>query len=219
MRRLTGTTDTSNFTSPLSNPTSKRATIGIKTHSGWAALVAVEGTFPTPKVLVRQRLDLIETDDGANQPYHYAKQLKLAEAKEYLDRTATTSRRLAKNALQQVAARIHEQNYALVGCGILLASGRPLPKLEEILASHPLMHAAEGEFFRTAIRDACRELNIPNTGVRERGIFEQSASKFKVEVSALKAQLTILGRSLGSPWTKDQKQASMAALLVLARPT
>lgn len=204
--------------SPLPISPVKRAAIGIKTHSGWAALVAVEGTFPTPKILARQRIDLIETNDGANQPYHHAKQLKLVEAKDYLDRTATISRRLAKRTIQLVAARMHEQDCELVGCGILLASGRSLPNLEEILASHPLMHAAEGEFFRAAIRDACQELNIHNTGVRERGILEQSASKFKVEVSALKAQLTILGRSLGSPWTGDQKQASLAALLVLARP-
>ena len=203
---------------PVPKSTAQRAAIGIKTHSGWAALVAVEGTFPTPKILARQRIELIETNDGASQPYHHAKQLKFAEAKEYLDRTAAISRRLAKNALQQAAARLHERNYELTGCGILLASGRPLPSLEEILASHPLMHAAEGEFFRAAVRDACRELNIPDTGVKEKEIFDKSSSKFGVEVSVIKAQLTILGRSVGSPWTGDQKQAALAALLRLAGP-
>ena len=42
----------------------------------------------------------------------------------------------------------------------VLASGRTLPALEQILASHPMVHTAEGEFFRKAIREACREIGI-----------------------------------------------------------
>jgi hypothetical protein len=197
-----------------SNSSFERAAIGIKAHSGWAAIVAVQGTYFKPKILARQRINLIDPKDGICQPYHHAKQLEFGEAKKFLDHAAATSARFARGELVQLSQRIREGGYELTDSCIVLASGRPLPSLRQILASHPLMHAAEGEFFRGAIREACRELNVPNTGVVERKILEQSASKFGVDVPALKAHLNTLGRSLGPPWTVDQKHAFLAGLLV-----
>jgi len=45
-------------------------------------------------------------------------------------------------------ADLRGKGYRPVGSALLLASGRPLPKLETILASHALIHTADGEHFR-----------------------------------------------------------------------
>src|SRR6185503_13196473 len=53
---------------------------------------------------------------------------------------------------------------------ILLSSARPLLDLKAILASHALIHTAEGEFFRQAFRSAFETLKIPVTGIRARDL-------------------------------------------------
>lgn len=194
----------------------RRAAAGIRAHSGWAAVVAITCETGAPEVLDRRRIVLVDPEvRGAGQPYHFAKQLKLKEAEQYLSRCAAISRRLALKALQEVSEMLRECGCELVGCGILLASGRPVPALVETLASHALIHTAEGEFFRGALRQACEQLGIPVFGVRERELFDRATAEVGIPLPKLKRQLANLGRSLGPPWTQDQKNAALAGWLAL----
>jgi hypothetical protein len=91
-----------------------------------------------------------------------------------------------------------------------------LPPLEKILAAHPLIHTAEGEFFREAFSQACVSLDLPVTGFRERSLEEIVQTTFGKGAPQLDKQISRFGRALGPPWTMDQKLAAMAALVVLA---
>jgi hypothetical protein len=133
----------------------------------------------------------------------------------YLARSAKIACRLALCTLQETAGALRGHGFLITGCGIVLASGRPLPPLEKILASHPMIHTAEGEFFRNAIREACRETRIAVMGVRERELFDLAAEKFNFPATRIKRQMDNLRRSAGTPWTADQKYASVAAFLAL----
>jgi hypothetical protein len=86
----------------------------------------------------------------------------------------------------------------------------------KILASHALIHAAEGEFFREAFSKACEDLDLSVTGFRERSLDECVQTTFGKGAGRMRQQISTLGRSLGPPWTKDQKTASLAALVILA---
>jgi len=57
---------------------------------------------------------------------------------------------------------------------MLLASGRALPSLQKILASHALIHTAEGEFFRKIVSESCESCHIPVMGIRERELDKQA---------------------------------------------
>src|SRR5215471_10361627 len=126
----------------------KHCAIGIRVHSGWGAVVAVSGEANSLEVIVRRRIEIIDPKTpGAFQPYHFAQDLELPAAKKHIAKSAAESLRLA---------------------------ARPLPELRMILASHPMIHTAEGEFFRQAFRDACAGLNISVTGIRERELDEKA---------------------------------------------
>ena len=109
------------------------------------------------------------------------------------------------------------RHYRIVGAAVLLASGRPLPSLAKILASHPLIHTAEGEFFRNAVRRACEGLKISVTTVRERELEERAKTAFGDAASRVRRRIASLGSSIGPPWTKDHKTAALAAAMILAR--
>ncbi len=195
----------------------KRTAIGVRMHSGWGALVAVSNSVGTVEVVDRRRVTITTPGTpGANQPYHFAENLELPEAEKFLGNCLAASKRLALPAVQDVVSELRGRQYRVVGSAVLLASGRPLPPLSKILASHALIHAAEGEFFREAFSKACDGLDLSITGFRERNLDECVQTTFGKEATRMRQQVSALGRSLGPPWTKDQKTAALAALVVLA---
>jgi hypothetical protein len=195
----------------------KRAAIGIRAHSGWGALVAVANNGGMVEVLERRRVAVTTPGTpGANQPYHFAKKLELAEAEKFLGNSFAASKRLALAAVRDVVDELRGRQYRVVGSAVLLASGRALPPLAKILASHAVIHAAEGEFFREVFSKACADLDLSVTGVRERDLDERVQTAFGKAATRMRRQISTLGRSLGPPWTADQKTAALAALIVLA---
>jgi hypothetical protein len=195
----------------------KRAALGVRMHSGWGVLVAVSGDANSVELLDRRRI--VTTDPrmpGANQPYHYAASLGLSELERYLANCAAVSERSALAAVGEVVRELDGRHYRIVGSAVLLASGRPLPSLSKILASHALIHTAEGEFFRNAVRKACERLKISVTAIRERELDQRAKTTFGNAVSRVQRRISSLGRSIGPPWTKDHKTAALAASMVLA---
>jgi hypothetical protein len=195
----------------------KRAAIGIRMHSGWGALVAVANSAGTVEVIERRRVAITTPGTpGANQPYHFAENFELQEAEKFLGNCFAASRHLALAAVRDVVGELRGRKYRVVGSAVLLASGRPLPPLAKILASHAIIHAAEGEFFREAFSKACEDLDLSVTGLRERNLDECVQKTFGKSATRMLQQFSTLGRTLGPPWTKDQKTAALAALIVLA---
>jgi hypothetical protein len=195
----------------------KRAALGVRMHSGWGVLVAISGDANSLEVMDRRRI--VTTDagiPGAKQPYHYAARLQFPEPEKYLATCAAVSERLSLAAIEEVVRELDRRQYRIVACAILLAAGRTLPPLLKILASHPLIHTAEGEFFRNVVRKACERLKIPVTAVRERELDERAKIAFGNSASRMQRRIANLGSSIGPPWTKDHKTAALAASMILA---
>ena len=195
----------------------KACAIGIRVHSGWGALVTVAGEAGSLEVIDRRRVEIIDrTAPGAAQPYHFARELGLAGAQKFIAGSAAACSHLALSAMRATADHLRDRGYKVAGAAVLLSSGRPLPDLEKILSSHPMIHTAEGEFFRQAFHEACAALKIPVTGVRERELDTHARTTLGRDASPLKKKIAGLGKSLGPPWTTDQKAAALAAAIALA---
>ncbi len=192
-------------------------------HSGWGVLVAVSGDANSVEVVERRRI--VVTDPaipGANQPYHHAaslgfSELGLRQSEKYLASCAAVSERLAFTAVEKVLRELEARDHRVVGSAVLLASGHPLPPLSKILGSHPLLHTAEGQFFRNAVIQACQRLKLAVTKLRERDLDELAKTAFEPATSRVKQRIASLATSIGPPWTKDHKSAALAALIALAR--
>jgi hypothetical protein len=195
------------------------AVIGIRVHSGWGALVAVSHKAEAVEIVERRRIEIIDPEvPGAAQPYHFAEKLEIREAQKHIEKCARMAATLALACLRDVVSNLRDRGYSVAGAAILLSSGRTLPALEKILASHPMIHTAEGEFFRRAFRQACEAMKIAVTGIRERELEELFTAAFGAAAPKLQQNIAGLGRSLGPPWTQDQKAAALAAAIVFARP-
>jgi hypothetical protein len=194
----------------------KPATVGFRTHSGWAAMVAVCLEKGAPRVLVRERVQLVETFTyHFRQPYHTAEKLPLGEARKFVALVEAEARRLAQRAIHKLQGDLERQGIRATRCSLLLASGKPLPNLQNILASHALIHTADGELFREALLYAAKRSGLATVKIRERELLEIGQQALRAEPTALVHRLAELGRPLGSPWSQDEKFATLAAWLAL----
>ena len=146
-----------------------RTVLGFRAHSGWAAMVVVAGTIDAPRVLERRRITIADPElPGSKQPYHAAAELPFEKAEALVRKAIESSRALALEAMSSVVKTLRSQGHEIAGCSVLLGSGKTLPRLDGILASHTRIHTAEGEMFRDVLAWAAGECHLPVTGVREK---------------------------------------------------
>ena len=190
----------------------KQAAVGFRAHSGWTALVALSLEDDSPHVLLRQRPHLVKTFTYEfRQPYHSAKRGPPAEARDIISRVRTDARHLAYQAISSVQTSLQAEDYELKRCGLLLASGRPLPALPQILSSHALIHTADGELFREALIHASLRCGFEMFTAKESELIETASHTLHLQPDDLVRRLTGLGSALGPPWTQDEKFAALVA--------
>jgi hypothetical protein len=193
------------------------AIMGIRVHSGWGAVVAISYEDGAIEVLERRRVSITGTTDGGTaQPYHAARNLPFHEAETFIANAFAAAQAAATSGLRETIDALRNQKYRVAGCAILMAAGRALPPLDRILAAHPLLHTAEGQFFREAFAKACESNEIPVTKIKERDLENTLKKILGRDATRAKSKVQLLSRTVGAPWTTDQKNATLAALLLLS---
>ncbi len=170
--------------------------------------MAVIGPAASPTILERKRLQLADpATAGSAQPFHAAEPLPLKQAQQHIQRCIGAGQRLARKGLREMLENLRRDGYQPVACGLLLSSARPLPEFAAILASHALIHTAEGELFRDLLAEAAQHHGLRLLRLKERDMLERYQAHFR--------RLSEMGRTLGPPWQQDQKLAALVALLAL----
>jgi hypothetical protein len=191
--------------------------LALRVHSGWAALVAVAGEVRAPRIVLRRRVEMTDTDDArAKQPYHAAEGMGVPEARAFLGGLSERATALASEGLAGTAGELRRSGCAPRTLGILQAAGRLPPDLGSILASHALIHTADGQHFRDALARAGEGLGLAVVRLRERDLEARASAALGIRPAPLQERVTALGRPLGPPWTADQKLAALLAWLLLA---
>lgn len=194
----------------------KEAAVGFRVHSGWAAVVVVWLEKGAPVVLDRKRAQLVNTFTYTfRQPYHTAEKMPLAEGREFVAQVQTEARQLTYGLIHGMQSELESLQIKLTRGSLLLASGRPLPELEKILASHALIHTADGELFREAIVNGCTRCRLKMACIKERTLLEDAGRVLRLKTTELMRRVTELGKPFGSPWSQDEKFATLAAWVAL----
>jgi hypothetical protein len=162
--------------------------LGVSVHTGWGACVVVGGT-PAKPVIVRNEVIEILGDDE-RFCYHMAAEMKRADAAAWIERLRKKALANARQALARLVGK------DVVAVAIVAKEGDP-GDLDKVLGSHPLIHMAEGCFYRDVLREACP---VPARVVPPKSL-----------------DISGVGKIAPPPWGKDQKLAALAAWRVLGR--
>jgi len=180
--------------------------------------VALCGPPDDPTVVVRERIELADPKNGrAKQPFHAAENMPFARAKAFIDAAIADARRRAAGELGRVLEGMRKGGWNADRCGLLMSSGKALPALESVLASHALIHAAEGDHFRDALAHAAESRGIQVVRVARKELSGWASDALGQPEKDLQARVASLGKTVGAPWGQDQKLAALAAWMVLGK--
>ena len=86
---------------------SRRAALGFRAHSGWAAMVAITGTIDSASLIDRRIIQLHNPKIvGSKQHYHTGEALPFKDAEEFISRCIAESHELAHDGLQTVTLTV-----------------------------------------------------------------------------------------------------------------
>ena len=189
-----------------------KVAFGLKAHSGWAVLVVI-GKQRDELVLVdRRRIELVD-QTWAKQPYHAAEGLESRVASDLVKRGTESAQRFALDEIKTAIRRERDRKNEIAGCAVVVGTPMPDWNTDEILAVHFRMHKAEGVLFQNALVRASEKCKLNTLPVLEKEMLVQATSQLGDKVVK---QITGLGKSVGPPWGKDQKDAALVALMVLS---
>jgi hypothetical protein len=192
------------------------AAIGFSPHSGWAAMIVLNSSAAGLRVLGRARVELMDAHDPeSKQPYHAVEFLCVEEATGRLDGYMAVARNLAQSAIQAQAQDLKQRGFQLKSIGIVDSASRKQSALSSILASHALIHAADGDHFRNALSAAAELLGIRVCRVQARALQDRAMNCLRLPKTRVLDTVNELGRQVGPPWGADQKQAALLAWILL----
>lgn len=193
-----------------------KVALGLKAHSGWAVLVVIGTAGNELQVIDRRRIELVEEGAAwAKQPYHAAERLDPTEAGQVVKRGRESAYRIARREIELAVKRLREQQHEIVACAVLVASPMPDWSTEEILAVHFRMHKAEGVLFPDALARAADECGLNLIAIPEKLLNEQAGEKLATPLADVMKEVNKLGKDVGPPWGKDQKNSALAAIIAL----
>ena len=191
-----------------------KVAFGMKAHSGWVALVVAGICDADFTVVDRRRIELVE-HEWAKQPYHAAEDMEAGAARDVVERGIEAARRIAVREMHAAVKREQERKNEVTACAVLVANAMPDWSIEEILAVHFRMHKAEGLLFRDALVRATKASGLRLVAIPEKLLMERAEKALGSPVSGLVRKVATLGKFVGPPWGKDQKDAALAAMIAL----
>jgi hypothetical protein len=196
---------------------SRPAALAFAPHSGWAALVAVAGDVRAPEVVLRTRVEMTDPRlEGAAQPFHAAEGLPLARAETLIARYRESAAAMAVEAVRAAVADLRGRGCTPRAAGILSSAGREGATLEAILASHALIHTADGNHFRAALAEAARLSGLSVVRVPQKDVPERAGRALARPAPKVIADVAAMKKQCGPPWGADQKAAALLAWTLLA---
>jgi hypothetical protein len=191
-----------------------KVAFGLKAHSGWAVLIVLGEERDELIVVDRRRIELVE-ETWAKQPYHAAEELERDEARSLVKRGIAAAHQLALSEMRAAIKREHNRKNEVAGCAVLVGAPMPDWTTDQILAVHFRMHKAEGALFQSALVQAAKKCSLNTVPVLEKELMSHASNQLARRSDLLVKKIAALGKSLGAPWGKDQKDAALVALMAL----
>ena len=190
------------------------AALGFRVKSGWAMVVLVSASSP-PVVIDRRRVDLSDpaVPDSA-QPFHAGLDLPKAAAAKAVARLVKCVERSSERAIAELIKHYRAGGHRIVGAGIVVGS---TVDPQTIRNDHIRAHAEEGRLFRVVIENALKLSRLKSSVTREKDSIDEGRKMLGISERRLRTELAKMGKAVEGSWRAEEKAATLAALMALAR--
>lgn len=187
-----------------------RAAIGFSDHSGWAVMAVVAGDSRQPQFVLRKRIVLCPPE-LPRQAYHAV--AEEGAPKTIVAEVVAQATAFATGAIEGIR---NEVSKTVGAAGVAMGRTQIPRDIDKILASHALLHAAEGELYRDVLSEAAANSGLRVVRFLNKEVRSEAAAALGWSLEALEARLGEIGKAAGAPWTRDEKDATAAAMLAFA---
>jgi hypothetical protein len=178
----------------------------------------VAGGAARSDVLFRGRVELGDpTGRVRRNVYQASRALDPAAAAVLVEAAERIAAERAAVALERMVREARDEGAAVGSCAVVVGTFPAGARLESILASHALAHAAEGRLYQGALLRGAASCGLDAVAVPKRSIWEQGETAFGIGRDELRHWIDQLRQEIGPPWAQDQKLAALAAWIALAR--
>jgi hypothetical protein len=187
------------------------AVVGLCAKTGSAVAVTLTDVFDDPTLADRRTIDMGSTEHS-RFVFHEAQALSGVDARRFVQRCETSVHRRARTEVDAMLRELGRADVRVVR-GAVVDTNKPfvaLP-LDKILASHSLVHAAEGELYRSAIVAALTRRDIDVECIPRGDVSSRAAGALGAS-SGCDRFVAALGQVAGPPWRREHKDAALAAL-------
>jgi len=187
--------------------------IGLRAKTGRAIAVVLGGSPDAPIVLTKTEIKLVDPKiPETAQPYHVVMELPWEESQRRVQKFARAIEKVAKKALADLVQQQTSAGNKVWGVGIVGAPDRDLTRIGNF---HIRAHAAEGVLFRGVLNTAAAANGLKWRLIPDKDFERLTKSELGAKASRTKRQITELGKTVPAPWRADEKQAALAAWLML----
>jgi hypothetical protein len=189
--------------------TSACAVLGFRPHTYWTAVVALAGELSAPRVVERRRVVFAAGQERF--VYHQVAEMEAAAAQIRIAEVRAASLAKASRGIAEAVAAVRKSGLAVSLAVVPAGRSKAERPLAEIVKSHDLIHAAEGDFYRDVVAQACAAVGLDVSRLVERDLLLEASRTLGAPAIALENHLKAMGRAFGPPWSEDQKLATLAA--------
>lgn len=190
-------------------------TIGLRAKTGRAIAVVLGGTKDAPVVISKTEFKLTDPNIPETfQPYHEVMDLPWEQSQKAVLTFTRPIEVVARKALATMIKELQTGGFAVKKVGIVGSKDRDLARIGNY---HIRAHAAEGILFRSVLELAATANKVKSRSFSDRELEGIAALELEFQSSVLKRRLNELGKPLAPPWRGDEKQAAVAAWLMLKK--
>jgi hypothetical protein len=187
--------------------------IGLRAKTGRAIAVVLGGSPESPVVFLKTEIKLIDLKVPATaQPYHEVMELPWPQWQPAVSQSAKAIERVTNKALAQLIEEQQANRHRVAGVGVIGAPDRDLARIGN---PHIRAHAAEGILFCRVLQLGAEANGLKWQAFSDRDFDGAVALRLGARYARIAQTLNDLRKSIPAPWRTDEKQAAMAAWLVL----
>ena len=195
-------------------PKSNRVTIGLRAKTGRAIAVVLCGTKDAPVVVSKTEFKLTDPKIPETfQPYHEVMELPWEQSQKAVLTFIRPIEAVARKTFAKMIKELQAQGLTVKGAGVVGSKDRDLARIGNY---HIRAHAAEGILFRRVLELAARASGIRSRSFSDRELDNTAVVELGIQSTILKRRVNELGKPLPPPWRADEKQAALAAWLLLS---
>jgi hypothetical protein len=191
------------------------AAVGFTVRTGRAVTVVVEGTRRAPTLVLRHEIGLADPwVPESGHPYHRELGDSGPAGEQARRRSCEAARRASRRAIGAFLAGAKAHGIEPRVAAIVTSS---LVDPERVRGAHARAHAQEDRLYRDAVEAALADCGVRIVIFLDKNVRVEADRRLARAGRPIDATLKVFSHVVGTPWSTPEKQAALAAWLVLPR--